>query len=275
MKLNDNTLVLVIEAPERRKSLMGAQLKSLEIEFTSVSGIFFDSFPDFFSRERSWAKSRRRLTLPELGCAASHLEAYRLFLDSESQFAVIFEDDATFENIGFFTDQLKNFEQFVESRSFVISFYSKSATLRRNKLNGLRLFRVVKYPSHAVAYLITKEAARILLECNEKLDFVADWPKASGVDFFLTTDRMILHGSETSQSLIEDQRQLAVLSPRKRLSEGLVLVSGIHYLKNKIYFENFKEYFTVIVIPVLLWRFTRLCSAPVASFHRNVRKTLF
>lgn len=93
-KLNSIIKVYIINLPEHkdRLELMTKQMESLDIPFEIIVGFDGEKIKDeemfIFRRDISCA-----VTKGEVGCALSHLKAYRKLIDSNNEVALVIEDD--------------------------------------------------------------------------------------------------------------------------------------------------------------------------------------
>ncbi len=118
---------------------------------------------------------KRALTAPEIGCAESHLTAYRRILEQDLPAALILEDDALLGHQ--FSQVLERLLPVLEPdqpQVILLSHvprYSAWGGLRLDKLH--RLYRPYRaYGAHA--YLITRAGAQAMLEILRPIHTVAD-----------------------------------------------------------------------------------------------------
>lgn len=162
----------------------------------------------------------RRISLGEYYCAKGHDLIYRRFLQSESEWALILEEDVTAaKNLDEIRMLVKNF-----SAPSIIHLGGISQVLNNspNETFWVRRIFTVASPhgnDHVIAqvkgnvfgayaYLINRTAAMIAVDGNERLKQpqLADWPATwrSKVNFYLTKE-MYFH-VELQNSLIKEER---------------------------------------------------------------------
>ena len=267
------TAKFVIESPDQRESLVGVQLRDLDMPYVSVPGTFYDNFPKDFAPLQSWAKLRRYLSLPEIGCAESHMECYRRFLETEDELALIFEDDARISNIESMDRTLSEVWKLDFESKFCVSFFSKVATLKRDRNRHSLLFSVVDVPTSAVCYAISRGAAKALLEANKAHDYNADWPKNTEIQFYLSKTTTIETGGV--DSLIGHNRGTINVTTIQRVLILASVFCGAHYIRHKRSFQNFKEYRKIMIRPTLVRTKYRLVSFPLSGFPKGVRISIW
>jgi len=263
----------VIESPDRRASIIGNQLRNGRQLYNSVPGTFLTKFPDEFVAERSWIKCRRYLSLPEVGCAASHLECYRRFLESDEQIALIFEDDARVINMELLDEILQHIISLDLSKRICVSFYTTFATLKRGLRSDGYLYSVVDVPNLTVCYVITREAAKALLEANSNFDYNADWPKNTKIDFYLSKAAVVITGD--GPSLIAENRGSVNISRMQRFSIMISIFCGLHYLNYKKSFGGLADYIGIMIKPTFMRTFYRFFSTSLEGFSQNVRISIW
>jgi hypothetical protein len=259
----------VIESPEKRTSIAGNQLRSLGYEYTSVPATFYESFPETFDHKSSWIKLRRHLSLPEVGCAESHMICYRKFLESDTQLALIFEDDALISNKDLFVKYLSKMENFDSDTNFCISFFTKFATVKTSDIQSEFFYSVVDVPSSTVCYVISRGSAKKLLQANEKHTYNADWPKNTGIKFYLAKQLTIETGHV--ESFMLNNRGTVDISTMERLLIMLSIFLGIHFFRYHKFFKSFNEYFCLLISPTLRRTSYRLLSRKLPELGNGIR----
>jgi glycosyl transferase family 25 len=129
----------------------------LSYEQVSREGIYDDDVAK--------ATFSRSLTLPEIGCAMSHLEAYRRLVKTEAPFGLVIEDDAYFAE-----DAAVTLNDLVAAAPADWGIIQLRCDCKDYELVnvGLGRYRTKEcLPVAATAYLITKAAAmRVLAEAH-------------------------------------------------------------------------------------------------------------
>ncbi len=246
----------VIGGEKGRSVTLEKQLRSLDIDFHNFPGVFYQTFPNYFSEKRSRVLSRTKLTLTELGCARAHQNVYEDVLQREYSHAVIFEDDAVILDMAAFRDFVTTANSEIEiAKPFVRSFFSRSAILAKHlpsKLKMHHLYQLKTPPSHTVCYLINNRACQILREVNKFGDWVADWPQSDLVEYQLVLP-MIVHPDKTQGSLIGNERfAKRIKGPSRAIAlifEFLLLnffIAGYKVLP-------FRKYLKLVYKPRIIW----------------------
>ncbi len=106
----------------------------------------------------------RKPNFGTIGCYLSHLNTWKEFLQSESEFALIFEDDVDFnpDSLKKILEVLRKEKSLWDIVSFEISHSGLPLTLKKtyNQKISIYLFEI----THTGCYLINRKAARALIE---------------------------------------------------------------------------------------------------------------
>ncbi|MBQ0956000.1 glycosyltransferase family 25 protein [Serratia symbiotica] len=165
-KLNSKTKVYIINLPEHkdRLELMTKQMENLDIPFEIIVGFDGEKIKDeemfIFRRDISCA-----VTKGEVGCALSHLKAYRKLIDSNNEVALVIEDDVIIPS------NLRNIINDIVKRNDkekrLVTLLSKVNKYINKPVyelsNGQKVFRTID-ATFAHGYIINRSAARKLLE---------------------------------------------------------------------------------------------------------------
>jgi len=265
----NNFSTYIIESPKKRVSIAGNQLRNFGFAYTSVPATFYEGFPETFEPNSSWVKLRRHLTIPEVGCAESHMICYRKFLECDSQLALIFEDDAFISNKDLFLTYLSKLDYFDSDTNFCVSFFTKFATVKTSDIQPEFYYSVVDVPSSTVCYVISRGSAKSLLQANEKHTYNADWPKNTGIKFYLTKRLTIETGHV--ESFMLKNRGTVNISTVERILIMLSVFLGIHFFRYNKFFKNFTEYFNLMISPTLRRTSYRLFSRKLPELGSGVR----
>jgi len=212
------------------------------------------AFPDDFDRRRAAAVNNRDLTPAEIGCAASHRAIWDLVAGGDEPWACVFEDDAVVVDQAALEQMLGRVSQLDPgSTGTVVSLFSRDAVAGSLRDDGM--VEVRSEPAYAVAYCISREAARRLAAANAHGSFIADWPRGSGVRFLLADHGFIEHGTSTTSSVIGESRRAqpiarelspSNLSPRI-IANRIGLYAFVGYLRNRQYFAGPREYYQLVI----------------------------
>lgn len=110
--------------------------------------------------------SGRRMKLGEVGCALSHIEAWKKVSELPAgQYGLVFEDDAKFTGLVQYIDQvLEEASEF--GSEFVYLAYREHGGRKRNELSKSLLSCVYNY--WALAYALSSEGAKKLVSASEQ-----------------------------------------------------------------------------------------------------------
>jgi glycosyl transferase family 25 len=102
-----------------------------------------------------------------IGCTLSHYKAWKIFLESENEFGVFFEDDVSFDPalLREVIDSLENNKYLWDLTSFEISHRGAPLTLKQLSLphTNKNLSIYLTEVTHAGAYILNRKAALALL----------------------------------------------------------------------------------------------------------------
>jgi GR25 family glycosyltransferase involved in LPS biosynthesis len=271
-------LCFIIGNPKVRPLASFDDLRLLGLSPQLSSPKFLERHPPNFSAVSSRIKMRRQLVLAEIGCALAHLETYRILASLGNRWALILEDDAklNLDSREQFLNALKHIDRLESEQpegARVYSFFSRSALVFDD--NCTELFReVVGFPSEAVAYVINQKAAAILLETNRNLDYVADWPRNTKIDFFLSSNEFFIHksGEDKAFSLIDHARIKNAPTLVQKTIMAISTVSFYYYFKFKRQFSTIFDYSANLVWPIIKFRIARIGSVALQPGVPNLRK---
>jgi hypothetical protein len=239
-------------------------------EVVCVDAVYFSEPPLGFSSRRSTAFNARVLSLGELGCAQAHMNAYRRIADGPDEWACVLEDDAVISDSEGFAEILESIPQLpVAESGTVVSLYTGSAAVAPNSQRP-HLWTCLSEPTMAVAYCLDRRAAAALLEANADHSFAADWPRGSGVHFFLTRSVPVAHEDGFTTSIIGKRRadQMArgrlatTLAVARRMARSTVVYLGADYLVYRREYRSLADYRIRVLAPRLWWRTMRLVGSP-------------
>jgi GR25 family glycosyltransferase involved in LPS biosynthesis len=131
------------------------------------------------SEQRFFAYHGRQPLRGEIGCALAHAEIYRAFTRTQSQWALVLEDDALIHDPSLLHSRCAELmETLNDEESIVVSFchpkYPQGFFERDGGVLGLVIANAP--PAQTVAYLLTRKAAEILMQATDVVHRVADWP---------------------------------------------------------------------------------------------------
>ena len=169
------------------------------------------------------------MNAPEICCALSHIKVYKKFIETNMDYALIFEDDAIFLNN--FSEKLKKFilKNFKYEKQIMLltelwQFFKKPLDIENE-------YEIVDVRNAVLthAYFINREAAKSLISFNYPIKTVADYflifniycgIKITGLNPFLLKQNK--NKFETS------------IPPENRMNEVFLFRRYIYRLMNKI-----------------------------------------
>ena len=179
--LNSQFLVQIIstEGNIRSKNL-DSKLTEMGLRFAISPGVVPNEM-DFqagliHSASLSKLLCQRNMTLGEVGCAIAHKNAIANFLNSDHKFGIIFEDDAEIIADFDFDIMMKLLDSNIPITialgwipGFAIAKYPSD-------LLSEEPIELMTSPTCAFAYAMNRSAAKLMINSQEKIIDLADWP---------------------------------------------------------------------------------------------------
>ena len=181
-----------------------------------------------------------KMSYSQIGCALSHIEIYKEFIETDYDYALIFEDDAIFvENfekklVNFIIDNFKYKKQII-LLSEIKQFYSKPI----NKIEKYELVKVTNaFFTHG--YFINKEAAKSIISFNYPVKTIAD-------NFVLFKLYCGIEITGINPFIVDQDKKnhpTTILIQREKLKKIFLFKRTIYKLKMKIinFFIKFKSH---------------------------------
>ncbi|MGI4775321.1 MAG: glycosyltransferase family 25 protein [Janthinobacterium lividum] len=180
-----------------------------------------------------------------IGCYLSHIKVWREFLNSDYKFAVIFEDDVSFDPVKLKSviEQLQANAEYWDINSFEISHRGNPLTLKKLVDN----YKLVVYSykvSHSGAYIINRKAAKQLLEKSLPIRMPVD-------HYFTRSWELDLKFTGVEPRLVHQSYGDSVISQMKELNNNkevttlyLFVYRGVFNIQTHIinYLHNWKIY---------------------------------
>ncbi len=175
-------VISLYSATARRKSIVD-QFEKLKIEFDFIDAIDGRGFSKEelikYTDYESVIKNRKWLSNGAIGCALSHLKAYKKLIDDDLDEALILEDDVLLTND--FADFLKSYQKAKPTIDILLLYYTswKPCKLyQSSKIDfGIHsIFSPVDFnqPITAAAYIISKETCLSLVNTITPIKYAAD-----------------------------------------------------------------------------------------------------
>jgi GR25 family glycosyltransferase involved in LPS biosynthesis len=252
-----------------RGAPLDAQLGALGITPQFVPGVKVEDRSEDFEVlvDQAAAKvlQRRPLTKPEVGCALAHRSAWTRLLDTDNDFALIFEDDARLLNDPR-SDSLTALLQSDKPRLVLFDTYSDYAVVRRQSQAGPYVQALLPMLG-TWAYGVNRSAAELLLERGEPIRSVTDWPArvSHRIQFFLSYPQ-IAEVDAAMESSIESGRESFTRgrteTRARKIARMALTFSHINWLRYRRIYGSYGAYFQheLLRLPVA-----------AAARHRNRR----
>ena len=224
-----------------RRDDMEQQAREQGVVLHRIPGVFGAALtPEDIS---AYDDKRRRQMMPvpigmgEQGCLLSHLKAMKALLETDAKYAVIFEDDAVI--LPGFADNLRYIIEHTSGWGFV-KLYSEPTKMFETPKNPenarVKLAFHKKLPWGAVAYMLTRETAKKLLDLFNKSYWLAfdvqlayfllryDIPSPGVMQNIVST-----HFPFNEQSSIDDTEARQPVAQEKKQKTFSDLLRYIHY----------------------------------------------
>jgi GR25 family glycosyltransferase involved in LPS biosynthesis len=241
----------------RYPNLTSSNLEALEkwFEIHHIEPIMTNSESSAFlevKNKKEFYCFQGRDPLPgEIGCAKSHLNVYSKIINNKISWALILEDDAEILNS---TELFQAIHAFVSDDvqfPAVYSLYTENFPAKNLHLEQVEeeFIKTKIAPPTTVAYLINNQAARLFLQIQNPIKFVADWPfTGDKCRFYLTTRSLFLHHNTNSSIVVskDTNREL-------RVHRKIAIWSLFWFVKNHRLFGNLPRYFEMMIKPRYLY----------------------
>lgn len=166
-----NAYIINLDRSKDRYSYVAPQVERLGYRVERVSGVDGSKLSENELKEKTDFESYKMFLghYPKrgtIGCSLSHLKAWKIFLDSNAEFAIIFEDDVSFDpnELKKTIEILKNNSALWDVVTFEISHRGMPLTLKRFDETNNNLSIYLTEVTHAGAYLIKRDVARKMIE---------------------------------------------------------------------------------------------------------------
>lgn len=252
-----------------RNSLISFENHSL---IKVIPAVKFDAsyLADRFDENLFYQNIGRQALQGEIGCALAHQEAYSMILSEAEEWSMVFEDDFHYIGTDPFNERYGVIENLKLVRPSVVAFYTDDVVIRRSYGSNIQsLLKCRVAPPNTLAYMINLEAAKILVEKNHVVKYLADWPvSVHEIDYYLIPDSRIRHGCENTNSTIIG---LSRSRPTPRTFIKIQMWTGLWFIRYRPNWTNFPTYFASIVQPRLRYKMAKikLNLATLLAFERR------
>lgn len=172
--------VINLDKSPERLSLISSQFHAQKLNINRVPAI--DGMEINLNKEADNDACKyemgRNIQAGEVGCFLSHINALKSFANSNSEFAVILEDDAIISNN--FSNQIKDLCIFLRNNlssgicaiNLGPSDYKYTSKLR--SFSGINLLKAHRFPMLATGILWTRRGADLILSQHKKVKYPYD-----------------------------------------------------------------------------------------------------
>lgn len=175
----------------------------------------------------------------QVGCALSHLDAYRYLLTTANEWALVMEDDAILAP-QVDSSCLKELVRILGQRGpAIVALYSRLAPKwlapRLGRVGCCELLQSPCILPGTVAYLINRDAAGLAVASasRERIAFRADWPAwAAESTFLFTSPWLCTHNDSMPSTMPEGQTE----RPLRRIRRSILLLSGLGFTALSMYY---------------------------------------
>jgi len=206
-----------------RRGVLTELLKKAQFQFQFMSiNDDIDLAPDAIAKSHDIKKTvdslGRDLSRGELASTLNHLLAYRKFLDSENDIAIILEDDADFivDKFNCVISLLTNIIN--ENKPQVYLLTPVISYLNNNSQRLSADYKVVEVVQSldSSGYILNREAAEKMISANSKAWFIADdwvrYKRHANVSIFSVIPPIIIQNIGVFGSNLMDSRSKAIKS---------------------------------------------------------------
>ena len=127
-----------------------------------------------------WFEKNNLSNIGHFGCYLSHMKTYETFLQSNSEYCLILEDDIELLTNDLKSEIIKNMNNLPEDWNILLLGYEIDGR-KKNVKNGNKNTKLkngllnITYFVGLHAYIINRKTAKILLENLQTLDWILDW----------------------------------------------------------------------------------------------------
>lgn len=165
--MNFHAYIINLEHATERWDYMRTQVEKLGMPYTRIEGVYGDRLQEpikEYNLFKHAVLTGKKTNKREVGCYLSHLETLRAFLESDDEYALILEDDATLP------DTLGSILQEAIACDYTWDLLRLSSSREGSYLpltdlsDGFRLVINTRVLKSAAAYFINRRAAQLCLK---------------------------------------------------------------------------------------------------------------
>ncbi|WP_164996124.1 glycosyltransferase family 25 protein [Proteus alimentorum] len=167
--------IVNLEKDVERKASIKAQLDDLNLNYEFISAVYGKNLSQEEISRLSPDFEKTSLTLPELGCALSHLNVYKKIIENNEDIALILEDDVKLNpNLSQYLDILSHRNLTNKPEIILLNKVNEYIDSFKQKLNDTYSLVNVIDSVGAYGYCINQIAAKNLLKFLQPIWIVSD-----------------------------------------------------------------------------------------------------
>lgn len=169
-------LVINLDRSPDRLAHMTAEFARLGIAFERVVAVDGSNRPELEQQPQHPMYGARQLSSSEIACLHSHRACWSIIVQDDAPYGAVFEDDVVFSaNAG----RVLAGSGWIPPDADIVkleTFFSKTM-IHRTRIfagHGFSVFRLCRFHPGTGGYIISRQAARDLLEATERVNLTAD-----------------------------------------------------------------------------------------------------
>lgn len=167
--------IVNLEKDVERKASIKAQLDALNLDYEFISAIYGKNLTQEEINQLSPDFEKTRLTLPELGCALSHLKVYENIIKNNNELALILEDDVKInQDIKKYLDLLNTLNNPNKPEIILLGKVNEYIDSFKKNLDDTYSIVNVIDSVGAYGYCVNQKAAKNLLSFLQPIWIVSD-----------------------------------------------------------------------------------------------------
>ncbi|TPL75658.1 MULTISPECIES: glycosyltransferase family 25 protein [unclassified Mesorhizobium] len=169
-------LVINLDRSPDRLAHISAEFARIGVAFQRVAAVDARSHPELGQQPQHPIYASRRLLGSEVACLHSHRVCWTMLAQDEARYGAIFEDDVVFSAKA---GPLLADDGWIPPDADIVKLetYFKKTLIHRRRIatgHGFSAFRLYKNHPGTGGYIISRQAARDLLEATETINITAD-----------------------------------------------------------------------------------------------------
>lgn len=169
-------LLINLDRSPDRLAHMTAEFDRIGIAFERIAAVDGRSHPELEQQPQHPLYGTRRLLSSEIACLHSHRACWSILAQDKARYGAVFEDDVVFSAAA---GPLLSDSGWIPADADVVKLetYFKRTLIHRRGISaghGFSAYRLYKNHPGTGGYIISRQAARDLLEATEKINVTAD-----------------------------------------------------------------------------------------------------